>query len=372
MRICHIIEAAGGGSGQVVMDLAKAGVEAGDDVTVIYSPIRVWPRFVSILSTIPNLKLIPCPMKRDLGLHDVFATLRLYSCLRHAGPFDVIHSHSSKAGGLSRLAGLFLSGRQIYSPHGFITMMPEAARFYRWLEWILSFMCSRVIAVSSDEWRHAVGLGIPEKKLALVPNGISFKPGMPREQVREQLGFREEDYVIGFVGRLVEQKNPRRLIETFRLMAEQDDHARLAIVGQGPMKGEMENKLELYGLKDKAKFINHDDARDLMPGFDCLLCTSNAEAFGLNIVEALHAGLPVVSTPVGISENAVIDGKTGYVGDFTPQRLAACLQKLMVLDTSDRRRMSEDCQKEAQQFDLKTMFDKTTSVYCSLLEKKAA
>lgn len=106
MRICFIIEAGAAGAGNVVLDLARKLVEAGDDITVIYGTSRTWSSFVKTL-TLLGIRTIGCPMRREVGIHDVLDGYVLYRALRRIGPIDVVHAHSSKAGALVRLLRLF-------------------------------------------------------------------------------------------------------------------------------------------------------------------------------------------------------------------------------------------------------------------------
>src|SRR5450755_4304055 len=107
MRICHIIESAGG-SVQVVVDLLKTNIAAGDDATLIYSPNRLEDRYIPVLEAIKDrVTLIPHSMQRKVGVHDLWDAWKLYRLIKSNGPFDIIHSHSSKAGALARISGLF-------------------------------------------------------------------------------------------------------------------------------------------------------------------------------------------------------------------------------------------------------------------------
>ena len=366
MRICHVIEAAGGGSGQVVVDLAKAGLAAGDEVTVVYAPERTEARFLQDLTALPKLKLIPTPMRREVCLRDFLDTLRLYLVLRKAGPFDVIHGHSSKGGALARLAGLLMPrAAKIYTPHAFITMSADASPVYGCLERILSWLCRAVIVVSEQEKEHALHrLKIAQNKLHVILNGIDLDYPTDRAEARQRMGFEDTAYLVGFVGRLVAQKNPRRLIDAFALIAKEAPQARLCIVGEGVLQTEIEEQLEQKGLTARARFFPKINARDLMTGFDCLLCSSDYESFGLIFPEALDAGVPIVTTPVGVAAQAVLDGQTGIVAaDFTAESLASGVLELAGLNTAKRTQMTENCHAHARLFGSGAMARATKSLY---------
>lgn len=374
MRICHVIEAASGGAGQIVLDLARAGLESGDEVTVVYAPDRAQERFIKVLRSLQGVNIMALSMRRNIGLRDISSLWSLWLCLMRAGPFDVIHGHSSKAGALVRIAGLFLRHPVvIYSPHAFITMAPDASPLYTLIERLLSLLCDAIITVSPQEERHALEqLGIARGKVRMIMNGVDMDRPSDREVARNRMGFSENDFVVGFVGRLEEQKNPRRLVETFALVSARLPQARLAVIGSGHLREMMESLLERKGLSGKTWVFPDVDARDYISGFDCLLCTSDYESFALIFPEAMAVGVPVVTPPVGIAEAAVVDGVTGYIAGFEPKSLADAVLKIAVLDSKARAQMHEEARRRARMFDMKNMAENTRALYKELLQRKKA
>jgi len=374
MRICHVIES-GGGSGQVVVDLTRAALAAGDEVTVIYAPGRASPAFVEALSSMSGLKLIALPMRREVGMHDMWHAWRLYRCLRRNGPFDVIHAHSSKAGALVRIIGVLLPGAiKVYMPHALITLDPKAPRHYGRIEKILSWFGDGVLALSITEEEHATKeLGINKRKVFVVPNGIRIEYPADRATARHQMGYLEKDILVGFVGRFVPQKNPVRLIEAFALAIKAQPDLQLAMVGDGPLQFEIERETAKHGLVDKIRFFKGKTGRDLMPGFDCLVCSSDYEGFAIIFLEALAAGVPIVTTPVGGSHETVVQGQTGYMtADFTPESLAKALLQLTTSDVETRQRMSKNARDYVQQFETGAVMAKMRALYQRLIDRKTA
>src|SRR5260370_42446402 len=112
------------------------------------------------------------------------------------------------------------------------------------------------------------------------------------------MGFADQDFVVGFVGRRVPQKTPLRLVDAFAIAARQRPDLRLGVVGDGVLRQETERALAVYGMGARARFVGGRDGRDFIPGFDCLLCRTDHDSFGLVLVVALTVGVPTVSTPV--------------------------------------------------------------------------
>ncbi|HEY8262238.1 MAG TPA: glycosyltransferase family 4 protein [Methylosinus sp.] len=369
MRICHVIESSSGGSSQVVIDLLRRGIAAGDQLTLIYSPLRAEPRFLQALQSLRGqVDIHTLDMQRLVGWRDLVAASRLLLLIRRLGPFDVVNSHSSKAGAIARMAGILLPGvAQVYTPHAFITMAPDAPRVYALVEWLASWFCDAVVVGSQQEWDHARrSLHISASRLRLIPMGVDL--GLPgdRATARRLLEAEGDEFIVGFVGRLVAQKNPERLADVFALIAAAAPNARFMVVGQGCLREALQSHLDQRGLRDRARLLGGRDARALMPGFDCLVCTSDYESYGLIFPEALAAGVPLVTPPVGVAQEAVIEGETGYLTGFDAADIAAGVLKLMAQGAATRARIAERCREHARRFDFSETARRMRALYQSL------
>lgn len=372
MRVCHVVEA-GGGVAQVVIDLVRAGVAAGEDITVIYSPSRATPDFIQTLTSLLGPKVVSTPMRREVGLHDVPDLWGLYWCLRRMGPFEVIHGHSSKAGALVRLVGiLFPHSIKIYSPHAFVTLDPKASFLFGIVEKILGCFGDSIFVLSQVEKYHALEkLRMNKNKIEIIHNGIEIDYPADRSTARRTMGYGPDEFVVGFVGRFVPQKNPLRLIEAFTLAVQSNPALRLALIGDGPLRAEVDAAIASQNVTDKVRVFSGYVGRDLMPGLDCLLCASDYEGFALVFLEALAAGVPIVSTPVGGAHEAVIEGETGFMtSDFSPVSLAHAVTKLAQIDPVKRTQMSQSARRHVQNFSLEHIAKQMQSLYASLLAKR--
>jgi glycosyltransferase involved in cell wall biosynthesis len=375
MRVCHVLESAGGGSGQVVVDLVRAGVAAADGVTVIYAPGRAESGFVESLTRIEGVEIVQLPMSRGIGASDAVAAWRLRRHLRRLGPFDVVHGHSSKAGALVRVAAIGMrSTRKVYTPHCFATMDPNAPSLYFHIEKALSRLSDAIVVVSNDELHHAVRrLGIAGRKLALITNGIGSEASAGRTAIRSKLGFAEKDVVLGFVGRLAAQKNPARLIDAFCIAQRGHQSLRLVIVGDGPMRTEIERQIARYGVERLVSCLGHRSGRDVIAGFDALVCSSDFEGFPVVYLEALAAGVPIITTPVGGTRECVVPGRTGFVAaGHTAERMAQAISEFASLCPTARKQMSEHCRSHAHSFRLNDVARATRDLYVRLIGKRTS
>ena len=373
MRICHVIEPSSGGSGRVVAGLLRDQVAAGDDVTLIYSPLRADQQFLDAVRDVgPRLRVRQIEMARAVGPSDVGSTWKLWNTLSDLGPFDVIHAHSSKAGALSRIAGLFLKKTAIvYTPHAFVTLAPQASFVYGLVEWAASWFCDAIVLGSEQEHRHAVdALRLPASRLHVIPMGVDVSFAGDRRRARETLHMPMETFVVGFVGRLAAQKNPVRLAKVFGLLAFARPDIRFVVIGDGEMADAFAAELQTQDVVDKTTIVTQADGRDYMAAFDCLVCTSDYESFGLIFPEALAAGAPIVTPPVGVAEQAVAPGETGVLTTFDPADIARGVLEIAEKSPEERREMAQACRARARQFDMAETSRRTRALYDELVARK--
>lgn len=355
------------------MELLRDQIAAGHDVTLIYSPIRADPPFTDAVEALgAGLRIRLLPMYRGVGAHDAVAAFRLWRALRELGPFDVLHGHSSKAGALSRIAALFL-GRTvvIYTPHAFVTLAPDAHPVYGAIEWTASWFCDAILLGSEQEYDHARRrLHLPESRLRLVPMGVDLSQLPGRDNARRALGLPEQGFVVGFVGRLAPQKNPLRLAHVFQLVARARPDLRFVIIGDGELRDALGAELDARGLRGATILARAMDGADAMAAFDCLVCTSDYESFGLIFAEALAAGVAIVSPPVGVAPQAITPG-TGRLTSFEPEDIARGVLEIATLDDDARGAMADACRDRARLFDIRTTATQTRRLYEELLARKA-
>ncbi len=152
-----------------------------------------------------------------------------------------------------------------------------------------------------------------------VPNGVDAAPVADRIGIRGAWNCSNHDFVLGTVARIEDQKNPLMAAE---ILAKLDARYRFIWIGDGRLRGELEQRIETLGLQDRFLIAGwRSDARQLLAGFDAFVLPSRYEGFPFAILEAMAAGLPcVVSAVDGVAE-AVQDQRTGFVcdGESLPQ-----------------------------------------------------
>ena len=120
-----------------------------------------------------------------------------------------------------------------------------------------------------------------------------------RNALREALGLKEDELAIVNIGRFVEQKNHKRLISLFKEVVALKENSKLFLIGEGPLKSEIEKQVEELKLKDKVFFLGtRKDVNELLSAFDVFLFPSLFEGLGIVLIEAQASGLPCVFSDV--------------------------------------------------------------------------
>ena len=367
LRILMLIECSAGGTGRHVLDLSEGLIARGCEVHLLYSTGRIDALFTDRLAQIPGLRATALPMRTSPHPADLLAVWRVRRYLRRHGPFDAVHGHSSKGGALARLAALGTRVKAFYTLHGLIMMDPGLGRikraFYTAVEWVLSRCTRRIIAVSPEEARAAVRIGLGRTRVVLVPNGVGLLELAPRAQARQAIGARDDALIVGFVGRLVSQKAPEVLLRGFALAARGAPHFRLAMIGSGPLESSLKELAADLGVDNKITWLGERDARAFLAGFDIFALPSRKEGLPYVILEAMAVGLPCVATSSAGVEILIDPGVTGTV--VPPEDADAFARALADLAADPARvaRYGRAARRRADRFTIDAMVEGTLAAY---------
>lgn len=372
IRICLITETMITGVGRHVTDLAKAMAARGHEVHVLHSTSRTEARLLRELAGLPRIDCRAWPMRREPHGSDFGNLMALARHLRRHGPFDVVHGHSAKGGVYARLLARVHGGRCLYSPHGFVTLDPNLTplrrALYSAVERGLGLATDDLICLTTEERQHARDLGLAARRLRIVPNGLDGFDTSLGDARRRQLGLSHDQVVIGFIGRMDNQKAPDRLIQASRTLLTQDPRIHVVMVGDGPLRADLEAETRGLGLEGRFTWCGDVPARAWITSFDILAMPSVYEGFSYVVLEALYAGVPIVCTPVGGVADAIEDGVQGFIVPHDdPARLTERLARLAA-DPGLREEMGRRCRERATMFSWQRSVDLLEALYASGLE----
>jgi glycosyltransferase involved in cell wall biosynthesis len=187
-----------------------------------------------------------------------------------------------------------------------------------WLNRRLALITDAFIAVAEAQGRWlAEHEGCPAAKVRVIPNGIDprrFCPRPPSRALGEALGLAAGAPVVGIIAALRAEKNHPLFLRAAALVHREVPAARFLVVGDGPERPGLEALARQLGLAGVVRFLGtRADVPDLLRLIDVAVLTSHIEASPVSLLEAMASGKPVVATRVGSVEEAVLDGRTGYL-----------------------------------------------------------
>lgn len=325
------------------------------------------------------LTIEPALVREINPVKDLLALVRLIRFIRR-GRYDIVHTNSSKAGILGRWAA-WLAGVPVvvHTVHGWghhDQQHPLTRRFYILLEQLTQRITDRLIVVSprNIEKGLADSIASPEKYVT-IRSGIELdhfrQPTRPREAVRAELSIPPDAAVIGTVTRLSPQKAPLDFVKAVARVAEQRPDVLFVVVGDGPLRAEVESQIAAEGLAARFRLTGlRRDVPDLLHSFDIFALTSLWEGLPRVLPQAMAAGLAVVATAVDGNAEAVEDGVNGILtppGD--PQALADALLRLLD-DPALAEEMGVAGRERADEFGARKMVDDIAALYKTLLAER--
>jgi len=301
---------------------------------------------------------------------DLSAFLALIKQIRDFNP-HVIHTHTSKAGLLGRLAGLIAAPRtkRVHTFHGHL-LEGYFSKFKTSLlvrsELFLAIITNRLIAMGNQVKNDLLEVGIGnDSKYSVFFPGLSPAKIIPKVQVRTELKLDLDAIYCLFVGRLTQIKRPDRLLDTVSELKKRNVDVKFVIAGDGDLNDSVSARVSEENLPVLMLGWQRDTSAAFSSADIMLLCSDN-EAVSLVLIEGSQHSLPLVSTNVGAVGDVVIDHSTGYLTDSNPIALADAIEKL-VRDAQLRKMMGEAGKaRAAQYFSLDRMIKDHSDLYRSL------
>ncbi len=383
IKILQILEATVGGTRGHVVTLIRHLDSDQFEVEVAAPAIRDGTiddrSFVDEVLAV-SIKVHYVDMCREIRpFSDLKALVKLVKIIRE-NQYDIVHTHSSKAGFLGRLAAKICGVPVIYTPNGFYFLDDRSSLkgdVFRYLEKFAGYITDCLIAVSESEKEGALDHHIiPKDRIVVIPNGIDVQAFLydpeARIRIRRELGIGIDTAVIGTVSRYIPQKDPFTLVKTAKIVLTQEPKTHFIWCGEGEMRVETEQLARDLNIHTSFSFLGfRNDVKDIMNTFDIFLLSSVFEGLPYTLLEAMLLGLPVVATDVVGSRDIVIDGKTGLLAKPGDSEVLAKHLIALLRNSKQRQYMGhqgrfhvEDC------FDVSQMIVKNEDIYKSIAGNK--
>lgn len=349
IRTTHILEATGGGTRRHLHDLL-ARVDAAEFASSLICSRGREESFGEEIEWLAGCGIPTAVTAMSPGIRpggDLGAVARVARLLR-GDPPDIVHTHSTKAGLIGRLAARRAGiAKVVHTPHCWPFDMVDRTRAARWMaalvERFLAKATQRIVCVCAAERESALSRNIaPPGKFCVIPNGVSGQvPGLPSPEslpprlAEWQAGRRRGIVLVGTVGRLCRQKGQLPFLETAALALQRNDALRFVFVGGGPLDRLLEQRCHKLGISHRCLFTGHlRDPQPLYRLFDIVAVPSFWEALPYTLLDAMQSGCAIVAHRVGGIPEWIADRDSGLlVGAGQPAQFA----DLMLLAAADRR-----------------------------------
>ncbi len=332
LRVMQVLEATVGGTRHYLLDLAYNLPAAQFDQHLIVSALRD-PGFADDIQRLraAGVHVTEVPMRRNISPGSDWTCYRKIRQIIGAWRPHVIHSHSSKAGFLARMAARGMPCASLYSPHCFAFQMrvcPRRRVLYTQLERFAGRYTDTLVLACESQRRIAVAQRIvPADSIAIIPTGIrasDYQSQADRDQLRDKLGVSGSRMIVGSVAALTPQKGHRYLLAAMAEMGRETD-AILLLAGTGNQQSVLLAQAESLDIENRVMFLGQrDDIADLLKSLDLFVLPSLWEGLPYGLLEAMAAGVPVVTTDIA-GNTDLIDGHT--TGWLVPPADAAALAR---------------------------------------------
>lgn len=263
-----------------------------------------------------SVKYTVIDLKRGLNPYKDFSgLLNLYRILKKNKP-DLVHLHSAKAGFLGRIAARFSGVKSIYTPHGISYL--SFTGFKRIAFFLLEVLAKRytenVLACSeSERIRCLYEVGIPDKKIKVIPNAVEVKNHLENSQT-----IIEGKLHIGVIARLTYQKNPLLFVEIANKIKQVFPFAEFSILGAGfhdHLKEEVLEHIERYNLKEHFTIFewgSFNSTEEYLKTLDIFLMPSVFEGLPFSLLEAMNENVLCITSKCDGCCDVINNNENGF------------------------------------------------------------
>lgn len=323
-----------------------------------------------------NVKLI-FNLRREINLVEDFITfLKLFRYIRN-NRFDIVHTHSPKAGFLGRWsAKLARVPVIIHTVHGFPfykNQNPLLKKIYIYFEKLTAKITDKIIVVCENDLTKGILAKISSfEKFILIREGIENRKIKQIDTLYNKLNISYSFPLIGMVACLKPQKAPLDFVKVAFLVKKRFPQAKFILVGGGPLYKRVKETIARLNLEDSFYLTGwREDAYEIISLFDIFVLTSIWEGLPLVILEAMSLGKPIVATDVDGIKEVIEEGINGFL--VKPGDCHALAKRIILLSENENLRKKiarNNLNKNLPKFNLDMMTEQTENLYLNLMEAK--
>jgi glycosyltransferase involved in cell wall biosynthesis len=324
--------------------------------------------------------MIPCLVRRISPFLDLITFVAIFRLIRKERP-QIVHTHTSKAGILGRIAAWVAGVPQIvHTPHGHVFYGHFGrlmSGFFILLERLFAQFTHKIITLTERGTQEHLDFHVGRREqFVAIPSGVDLERLYARSvhptTGKARLQLPASCLVVGTVGKMVPIKGHSVLISAAAEVIRVYSEAHFVIVGEGPLEAELQDQVKRLSLEDHLHFIRAwgEEAWDWIAGFDLFVLPSLNEGMGRVLIEAMALSKAVVASRVGGILEVVVGRKTGILVPPKEAKPLADAILFLLKDNDQRQRMGEEGKKRADsRFSAKTMVMRIDNLYQELLKE---
>jgi glycosyltransferase involved in cell wall biosynthesis len=323
-------------------------------------------------------KVVPSLINRINPWVNLRAIVELYAHIRQE-KYDIVHTHSSVAGVVGRLAAVLARVPVIvHHVHGWglqEDMSKTLRTLYLGLERFCARFTNRLIAVSRPTLQKGLTYRIGrEDKFALIYNGIpleNFQQQFDKQKIYSGLGLDPQCKIVGMIGRLDKQKNPLDFIRAAALVVKDYPKVQFLIAGEGSLRPECERLIDELNLASRFFLLGYrNDINKILQVMTFTVLSSLWEGLPVVFQESMSAGKPIIANDIDGARDVIIQGETGYL--VTPHQAREMADRMLDLLNNDDlcNQLSLNAQQYSERFSCERMFKEIEFLYSELLTSK--
>lgn len=368
MVIAHVISALGrGGMESAVTRLALQQKKSGHTVHVVC--IRDLGPTAEILQN-GNIPVHFCPFRSRL---DPMSINKLRILFRELA-VNVVQTHNYRPNVSGTVAGRLARVPAVISSLRTVNRWDNIRQF--WTDRLLCLWRDAIVCVSEEvKERYLEKIKWCRKKCHVIHNGIDlqkFKGVNKAIYLYEKYGLPTDALYVISIARLVKIKDHYTLLMAFRKIANKNENIHLLLLGDGPLRGDLERQTKELQLEGRVHLLGHqDNVSEWMSIAQISILSTHTEGFSSTVLESMSAGIPVIATAVGGNLEAIQDGVTGYL---TPHGSADAIAEkvLYLIQNPEVAKSMVNCAAKVveEKFTIEATARKTLELYQNILSQK--
>jgi len=289
---------------------------------------------------------------------------------------NVIHTHTSKAGFLGRIASIISlqPSIRVHTFHGHLLsgyFGPVKTSLVVLAEKVLALFTHELLAVGTKVRQDLLDAGIGSlDKFGVMPPGLAISPLPPKGESQESFGIVSTKLQFAFIGRVTQIKRPDRFLDVVSEVKSRDIKVDFFIAGDGELMEMCRERILREDLP--VKILGwQSDIEKVLSAADAVILTSDNEGTPLSLIQAGMAGLPVVTTNVGSVSEIVMNDTTGIITSLNVHEIASAIEKL-VNDSQLRDQLGANAQQfTAAYFGVQRLVNDHEELYKKLIADQA-